>query len=165
MTLHFIWIWDCTEFRGLTITRQGNTCISNPKLVTYRPEQSVEKPLNLNHFRRDKRPSCFYTARNPTHGIFPPRITATSTRNPPSATETPCPSVLGFPVWLDRWWHCCQSASTPTRTRQTHAIGACTQFPVSWLANAAVNHASAREPESPVGSDCPSHHLTLASIF
>lgn len=49
----------------------------------------------------------------------------------------------------------------PTQTLPTHAIGAFALPSVSQLAGTAVNHASAPELESPVGSVCLSHHLAF----
>lgn len=49
----------------------------------------------------------------------------------------------------------------PAPALPTRAIGAFVQPPGSQLAGTAVNHASAPELESPVGSACLSHHLAF----
>lgn len=138
--------------------------MSSPTLVTYQSEPSVEKTFSVILSEQKHGPPQRLRGRT-----FNSRCISTSYvgnrdgKILPQHTETASLSVLAVPVWLRRGWHCCQSGSTPTRTLRAHAIGACAAFAARWLAEAAVNPASAREPGSPVAPSVRlSSHLCSA---
>lgn len=106
--------------------------------ISYLPVWAIRGKKTNTRFKsssnRDAVLLSFYSTWDSAHGVFPARIsTTTTTENPSPGAETPSLSVLCVPVWIYRWWHCCQSGSTPTRTLRAHAIGACAPFPLSWL--------------------------------
>lgn len=124
------------------------------------PSRKHQNPL-----RRETRASCSYTAWNSTQSVFPHRNTATNDiksfpRNRYTLRVSPRRPSVALPVALYCRWHCCQSGRRP-HENLAHAIGAWAPIPLIWLANAAVSHTSAREPESPVGSAYLSPHLTF----
>lgn len=126
--------------------------MSSPKLATYQSEPSVEKTQPEPPWNRTAVLSSSPASKQPQIGVFPPLVSATTTENPAWDPETPSLSVLGVPVWIHRCWHCCQSGSTPIRTLRAHLIGSYAPLSATWLANAAVNHAS-----------CPGTRITCCS--
>ena len=137
--------------------------MTTPKSATYQSEPFEEKNTRFkSSSNRDAVLLSFYYTWDSAHGVFPARISkTTTTENPSPWAETPSLCVLCVPVWIYRWWHCCQSGSTPTRTLRLHGIGACARLSLSWLADTAVNHASCPGTRITCCSVCPSHRRTF----
>lgn len=159
LTPYFICLRHCSRFTRLTITRQVNTCIF----------QSRNGYLPAGGIRRENVKILSGETRGlPAHTLpeiqlkmyFHTVIQRQTTQNPSPGTDAPSVSLHSVPMWLYCRWHCRQSGGRP-HEKSAHAIGACVPAPLIRLANAAVSHTSAREPESPVGSGYLSPHLTF----
>ena len=161
--MYFVCTWqEYTKFTNdcQDCTRQVNTCIF---MSSYLPVWAIsrENIKSKSSLSRNAVLSSFYTANIFCYFRLVCWRRRQKKKNPSSETETPSLSVLRVPVWIYRWWHCCQSGSTPTPTLRARAIGARAPFSVSWLANTAVNHAPARESGSPVAPSVCHTILTL----
>lgn len=150
------------------------------ELVTYQSERSTWSW----HLNTDTVLPSVYTAWNSTHGVF---ISASyfgnddgwnkqtnkqTTKQPLSRNGTTLPACPSSASRVDPPLRtllprvCAQAGTTtPTRTLRAPVIGARTLFSISWLADAVVNHASAREPGSPVAPLSVTISLFVLSLW